>query len=321
MGSSNPMPAAPSNPYTGLGQANKGALQGINNIANSPNYAANTYNTYSGGLAGSLQGTNYNPQDTVNTGNYMQGQGANMYGQGNTLMNMGLDPQHAYYDQAYQQNQQQTRASLEARGINSSPAGAAQEQQSNQYFNNMWQNQQAARASQLAGAAQGMYGTAGQTMSTGAGLGSGTVSQQYQQMLQMQQAGLMSKVQDQQTVSNYMNYLNQGGQYQLGQYQALLGGQAQQNAQGAAQSQGYGQMAAMAAMAAMMMMSDRRLKTDIKELDTLSDGTPVYTFRYKGDDTYRIGVMAQDILETHPDAVHVIDGYYCVDYSKMGALV
>ena len=27
--------------------------------------------------------------------------------------------------------------------------------------------------------------------------------------------------------------------------------------------------------------------------------------------------MAQDILDTHPKAVTVVDGYYAVDYSKL----
>lgn len=68
----------------------------------------------------------------------------------------------------------------------------------------------------------------------------------------------------------------------------------------------------------MAFLSDRRLKTDIKE-DGFENGHRMYTFRYVGQDkTYR-GVMAQDILETNPDAVVTNDeGFYMVDYTKLG---
>jgi hypothetical protein len=239
--SSNPMPTAPSNPYTGLGASNAGALSGMGQIAHGPNYSANTYNQYGGGLAGSLAATNYNPQQNVNYGNYMAQQGQGMYGQGQQLMNMGLDPQQAYYNQAFQQQQEQTRAGEAARGILTSPAGQALETQGNQYFNNLWQNQQAARAAQLAGAANQTYGMGAQNMLGGAGLAAGTVGQQYGQLGQMQQAGLSSYAQPQQATQNYLNYLNQGSNYQQQAYQAQLQAQAQQNQQQSAMYGGIGQ--------------------------------------------------------------------------------
>ena len=318
MGSSNPMPTAPQNPYSGLGQANTGAMSGMNQISNGTNYAANTYNQYGGGLAGSLQATNYNPQNNINAGNTMMGQAPGMYAQGNQLMNMGLDPQSNYYNQAFGQNQQQTRAGLEARGIDMSPAGQAAETQSNQYFDNMWQNQQAQRAATMAGAANQMYGQAGSQMLGGAGLNAQTVGQQYGQLGQMQQAGLANYAQTQQGTQDYLSYLNQGGQYQNQQYQAQLQAQSQQNAQNSASMAGMGQMAGMAAM---MMMSDRRLKDSITRIGELDDETPIYTFKYKGGETFHVGVMAQDILETHPEAVHSIEGFYAVDYSKLMGLI
>jgi hypothetical protein len=318
MGSSNPMPTAPQNPYSGLGQANTGAMSGMDRISNGTNYAANTYNQYGGGLAGSLQATNYNPQDNINAGNYMTQQGQGMYGAGNQLLNMGLDPQKAYYNQAFQGQQEQTRAGLEARGINSSPVGQGIESQQNQYFNNLWQNQQASRAATMAGAAGSMYGQGAASMAGGAGLAAQTVGQQYGQLGQQQQFGLASYAQDQQAVQDYMSYLNQGGQYQNQQYQAQLQAQSQQNSQDSSSMAGVGQMAGMAAM---MMMSDRRLKDSITRIGELDDETPVYTFKYKGEETFHVGVMAQDILETHPEAVHSVDGFYAVDYSKLVGLL
>jgi len=60
--------------------------------------------------------------------------------------------------------------------------------------------------------------------------------------------------------------------------------------------------------------SDRRLKEDISPIGTLFDGTPVYGYRYKGAPAYHIGLMAQDVEKTTPDAVIEINGYKAVDY-------
>ena len=60
--------------------------------------------------------------------------------------------------------------------------------------------------------------------------------------------------------------------------------------------------------------SDRRLKEDIQQVGTLFDGTPVYGYRYKGAPAYHIGLMAQDVEKTTPDAVIEINGYKAVDY-------
>lgn len=66
--------------------------------------------------------------------------------------------------------------------------------------------------------------------------------------------------------------------------------------------------------------SDIRLKEDIKFIGQ-ENGVPVYTWIYKADKkrkTYK-GTIAQEILHTNPDAVHLADnGFYCVDYSKLG---
>lgn len=45
----------------------------------------------------------------------------------------------------------------------------------------------------------------------------------------------------------------------------------------------------------------------------------LYTFRYLDHDTVYVGVIAQELLETHPYAVHLgLDGYYSVDYHSLG---
>lgn len=66
------------------------------------------------------------------------------------------------------------------------------------------------------------------------------------------------------------------------------------------------------------LFSDRRLKENIERIGQTDTGTPVYKFNYIGNKQTHIGYMAQDLLETQPDAVRKgSDGYYRVDYSKV----
>lgn len=65
-----------------------------------------------------------------------------------------------------------------------------------------------------------------------------------------------------------------------------------------------------------MMFSDERLKDDVRPVGMLFDETPVYSYRYKGDDTPRIGLIAQDVERDRPDAVAEIGGFKAVDYGK-----
>jgi hypothetical protein len=66
--------------------------------------------------------------------------------------------------------------------------------------------------------------------------------------------------------------------------------------------------------------SDIRLKTDIEPAGE-RNGHAWYTYRYVWDDvgTVRGGVMAQEVLKTHPEAVitHPL-GFLMVDYAKLG---
>ena len=63
--------------------------------------------------------------------------------------------------------------------------------------------------------------------------------------------------------------------------------------------------------------SDKRLKKNIKFKRLSPQGIPVYTFQYKGKDTMYEGVMAQDLIESFPEALSTENGYYKVDYSQL----
>jgi len=68
------------------------------------------------------------------------------------------------------------------------------------------------------------------------------------------------------------------------------------------------------------LTSDARLKHDIEHVGNV-DGVNVYEFRYLPEidptQTKYRGAMAQELLLTHPDAVHLVDDYYKVDYSQL----
>lgn len=72
-------------------------------------------------------------------------------------------------------------------------------------------------------------------------------------------------------------------------------------------------------------VSDRRLKTDVRWIDTLANGLGVYGFRYRWDDPAdpeHIGVMADEVQRLMPEAMGpTIEGYMTVDYSKLGGLL
>jgi len=70
---------------------------------------------------------------------------------------------------------------------------------------------------------------------------------------------------------------------------------------------------------AKLIPSDIRLKENIN-FERVEKGFNIYSFNYKTDKDKRYeGVMAQEVIETHPEAVIIDeDGYYKVFYSMLG---
>ncbi len=65
-------------------------------------------------------------------------------------------------------------------------------------------------------------------------------------------------------------------------------------------------------------VSDIRLKRNITYYKTCRD-IKLYKFQYIWSNQVYIGVIAQDLLSTHPHAVHINkNGYYSVDYTALG---
>ena len=64
--------------------------------------------------------------------------------------------------------------------------------------------------------------------------------------------------------------------------------------------------------------SDRRLKRYIRRVGQSERGFILYSFQYIWGGSFFVGVMAQDLLSTYPEAVSVgPDNYLMVDYSKL----
>ena len=64
-----------------------------------------------------------------------------------------------------------------------------------------------------------------------------------------------------------------------------------------------------------LLFSDERLKENIEKVGMLDDGQNVYKYNYKGDGTPQLGLIAQEVLEHVPEAVHDVGGLLAVDYS------
>jgi hypothetical protein len=70
--------------------------------------------------------------------------------------------------------------------------------------------------------------------------------------------------------------------------------------------------------------SDERLKSDIKTIKHDEEGRRWVTYRYIGEPTsiVRVGVIAQEVFLTDPDAVAIDEsGFLTVDYSKLGEAI
>jgi hypothetical protein len=70
-------------------------------------------------------------------------------------------------------------------------------------------------------------------------------------------------------------------------------------------------------------VSDARLKRDIQQIATTADGYKIYSFKYlenmDANNVSYVGVMAQDLISDHPEAiVTMLNGFYAVRYDRLG---
>jgi len=111
------------------------------------------------------------------------------------------------------------------------------------------------------------------------------------------------------------NYANQGTELYTGMGNSIA---SAQQANQASKGSMFNTLANIAGTGAKLYaMSDMRLKEDIIPMGR-ENGHKVYAFRYKGKPQRYVGVMAQQVLKTNPEAVKMIDGFYAVNYDAIG---
>jgi hypothetical protein len=175
----------------------------------------------------------------------------------------------------------------------------------------------------------------------GLNLDLGANAQGYNQALQSgqfgntaQQQALAQAIQQRQMPLNEINALTSSSQIQNPQFGAYQGANVQAaplfaatQAQGAFDQNTYNQQVAgqnantsglysLGAAALPLVFSDKRLKSNIVRLGTHPIGVGIYKYDIFGG--RQIGVMAQELMEIMPEAVHQHpSGYLMVDYGRL----
>lgn len=97
---------------------------------------------------------------------------------------------------------------------------------------------------------------------------------------------------------------------------AGLGGQQQGTSTTTGKSSGFSITAGDIMKLGSAVASDERVKQNIERVGETDDGQPIYRYQYKGDDTWHVGLMAQEVEKDHPEAVSEIGGVKHVNYKK-----
>jgi len=168
---------------------------------------------------------------TFGLGGQVQGAGAGLLPDVQSLIAMGFDPQNALYHRTQQQVADQANAQAAASGVGGTPYGQGVEGQTLSNFNIDWQNQQLQRAAMGAGAAGNLYGQAVGGIGAGTNLQNAGIGQFMQGSAQpyqtfaginQNQLGLLNQANQygqgaaaipQMQAQDYMNYLQQAGQF------------------------------------------------------------------------------------------------------------
>lgn len=173
-------------------------------------------------------------------------------------------------------------------------------------------------------AAQADRGAAQNGASQFAGLGTGSQNAALQGAGAQLTAGGAEQAANQAGLNaQYQQFLNQQAfPYQQAQFLAGIGlpvaGAMGGTTQGTQTSPGPNPWAQAAGLglSAAGLFSDERVKDGIEKIGETYDGQPIYRFRYKGEPTVRIGLMAQDVEKKNPKAVGKSRGIKTVDYDK-----
>jgi hypothetical protein len=100
-------------------------------------------------------------------------------------------------------------------------------------------------------------------------------------------------------------------------YHAALGAANAQNAANSQFTQGLFSLGGAALMAPIGTFSDRRLKTNIKQIGTADNGLNVYSYNYVWGGPTQLGYMADEVEKLIPEAVGEAHGYKTVNYGMI----
>jgi hypothetical protein len=140
-------------------------------------------------------------------------------------------------------------------------------------------------------------------------------------------AGSQAGINAQSAGQNYMQGMSQGAQTMLGGYNAQISGLSsvlnnQTNAYVNTQDSFLGDLGGLLGGAASVYtaFSDRRLKENIKEVGVdQRTALTLYEFNYINDERKFVGVMADEVERSYPEAVSDTDlGFKAVDYGMLG---
>ena len=316
------------------------AIPALNNIlgqiSNTSTQPTNNQNAATSGLIGASQGLpNFGGQAAAATTSMLPGGDiyntlnngySDLQKQLNPIANGSLDPTQA----PGMSNVLQTIRNDVGNSVNSQFAGAGRDlsglnQQS--LARGIAQgeavpllNQYNANVGNIMGAANSLYGGANSTATglsgiAGAGLGAAAAQPGIAQAPALAQLGAAN--------TQYGQPLqNLGLLSQLTVPIAGLGGQYQGTSTGTGTSQTNNQMSGaqqfglIANGLGSLFKSDRRAKRAIEQVGKLFDGTPVYRFEYIDAPGVQIGLMADEVEQYAPHAVHEIEGVKYVNYAE-----
>ena len=77
----------------------------------------------------------------------------------------------------------------------------------------------------------------------------------------------------------------------------------------------------LAAAALPFILSDKKTKENIKKVGDWGNGIGMFSYNYKGDGVNRVGVIAQDVEKTLPEAVVDVGGLKAVNYDKLAGAI
>jgi hypothetical protein len=202
------MGGAANSAFSGIGGLDQYTNMASGVMPNATNTFSNMYNNPNAGtlMSGAFTGQGLGEASALNAwagGNSLVGAGINALPYAQTIANTAMDPQSALYNRTVQQTQDQTRAGLEARGINMTPYGGGVEGQTMSNFNIDWQNNQLQRQALGAQGISSLLSGAGGAINTGAGVAN-TAPSQFVQAAGMPYSTSMGIYGDQNTAINQL---------------------------------------------------------------------------------------------------------------------